>query len=77
MSRAMTSIDHALRGCARGLLAFTLSMLAAGPLLAREAASEPVDVLVRDVTLIDVVDGKRHAHRDLALPGPARRHAAL
>ena len=67
MNRAMTSIDQALRGCARGLLAFTVSMLAAAPLLAREAAFEPVDVLVRDVTLIDVVDGKRHAHRDIAL----------
>ncbi|HZX81335.1 MAG TPA: amidohydrolase family protein [Lysobacter sp.] len=58
---------RALQGCARGLLAVVVSMLAAAPLPAREAAAAPVDVLVRDVTLIDVVDGKRHAHRDIAL----------
>jgi hypothetical protein len=46
-------------------LALAVAMLAA-PVMARDAPPTPVDVLVRDVTIIDVVDGARHVHRDLA-----------
>ena len=52
-----------------GVLGLAAAMLVASPLLAREAQREPIDVLVRDVTVIDVVDGKRLPHRDLALSG--------
>jgi imidazolonepropionase-like amidohydrolase len=50
-----------------GVLTLAASMLAASSVLAREMPGEPVDVLLRDVTIIDVLDGKRLAHRDLAL----------
>ena len=44
-------------------LAAIVLLLAAGT----ASAAEPVDVLVRDVTVIDVTDGARAAHRDIAL----------
>lgn len=67
MIRLALFTDGVLRRRVRGVLALTLSMVAASPLLAQERPREPVDVLVRDVTVIDVLDGKRLAHRDLAL----------
>lgn len=57
----------ALRCCVPGTLALMAALLTVSPLLAREMPREPVDVLVHDVTVIDVLDGKRLAHRDLAL----------
>ncbi len=59
--------DGSVRRRACRMLALVLSVLAASPLLAREQPNASVDVLVRDVTIIDVVDGKRLPHRDLAL----------
>lgn len=56
-----------LRTRVRGMLALTVAMLVASPLLAREIPGGSIDVLVRDVTVIDVVDGKHLPHRDLAL----------
>ena len=60
-------IDCAPRRRVGSALALAVSLLAASPLPAREMPREPIDVLVRDVTVIDVSDGKRLPHRDLAL----------
>ena len=63
------AINGVLSRRVHGLLALTVAMLAALPVLARETPRPPVDVLVRDVTVIDVVDGRRLPHRDLVLDG--------
>lgn len=44
-----------------------MSLLGIGLTASSVHASEPVDVLVRDVTIIDVVDGRHLAHRDIAV----------
>ena len=54
-----------LRGVA--VLSLVLSCLA--PVFAVRAGDGTVDVVVRDVTVIDVVDGTRLPHRDLVIDG--------
>ncbi len=58
----------ASRRIARRMSALAALLFAASPAaMARPGPTEAVDVLVRDVTVIDVVDGRRLPHRDLAL----------
>lgn len=64
------AIKGDLRARWGGMLALAVVMLAASPpLLARETPGELIDVLVRNVAVIDVVNGKVLPNRDLALSG--------
>jgi imidazolonepropionase-like amidohydrolase len=65
----------ARRGGMRAVLASVALLLVAASLPScttpgsAAGAPDTVDVVVRDVTVIDVIDGKRLAHRDIALDG--------